>query len=115
VDAAQALGIRVSEWLRRTGQQWKLNLGIGWILASIALLATVIVVGVPSLAWMIAAIAFAALGFAWTALSVRCAACHRRAVFWTMMHEPGHGWLQRMMSTESCPCCDDRAASRDQG
>jgi hypothetical protein len=105
----------VSEWLKRTGQQWKLNLGMAWILAGIVLLVAVIVVGVPSLAWIIAAIAFAAVGFAWTALSVRCAACQRRAVFWAMMHEPGHGWLQRMISADSCPCCEDRAESADQG
>jgi hypothetical protein len=99
----------MSEWLRRTRQQWKLNLGIGWIGASILLLIAVIVAGVPSIAWIVAAIAFAAAGFGWMALSVRCASCGRRAVFWTMMHEPGHGWLQRIASAESCPCCDDRA------
>jgi hypothetical protein len=113
VDAAQALGVRVSEWLRRSGQQWKLNLGIGWIAVSILLLVAVIVAGVPSLAWIVAAIAFAAAGFGWTALSVRCASCHRRAVFWTMMHEPGHSWLERISSAESCPCCDDRSATRE--
>jgi hypothetical protein len=111
MDAPPPLGVRVSDWLRRTRQQWKLNLGMGWIAASILLLIAIIVAGVPSLMWIIAAIAFAAAGFSWTALSVRCASCGRRAVFWTMMHEPGHGWLQRINSAESCPCCDDRAGA----
>jgi hypothetical protein len=102
----------VSDWLRRTGQQWKLNLGIGWIVGSILILTAVIVLGVPSLAWMIGAIAFASAGFAWTALAVRCPSCGRRAVFWTMMHEPGHGWLQRLSSAESCPVCEDPASEQ---
>jgi hypothetical protein len=97
----------VSEWLRRTGQRARFNVGLAWILASVVLLAAAIVAGVPSLTWILGALAFAAAGFAWTAFSVRCPACHKRAVFWAMLHEPGHGWLRRITSTDRCPCCAD--------
>jgi hypothetical protein len=104
----------VSEWLRRTGQRWKLNAGIGWILAGVVALTAAVVAGVPSLSWILAALAVAAAGFAWSAFSVRCPACRKRPVFWAMLHEPGHGWLLRMRSTERCPCCADPGTARGQ-
>jgi hypothetical protein len=107
MDAAPPVGVRVSEWLSRTGQRWKLNVGMVWIAASILLLAAAVVVGIPSLGWILAALGFAGAGFCWTALAVRCPACGRRAVFWAMLHEPGHGWLARMTSTDRCPVCAD--------
>ncbi|HEY6050654.1 MAG TPA: hypothetical protein VIZ58_05345 [Thermoanaerobaculia bacterium] len=97
----------MTDWLRQTGQRWKLNAGMAWIAAGVVALGAVIVAGVPSVAWILAALAFAAAGFCWTAFSVRCAACGKRAVFWAMLHEPGHGWLLRMTSTDRCPCCED--------
>jgi hypothetical protein len=102
----------VSEWLRRTGQQWKLKLGMAWILASILLLIVVIVAGALTLPLIVAALAFAAAGFAWTAFAVRCPACRRRAVFWSMVHEPGHQWLIQMSTANQCPICGDRADPR---
>lgn len=102
----------MSEWLRRIDQGWKLKLGMGWILASIVLLIVAIVRGAPSLAWILTALGFAIAGFGWTAFAVRCPACRRRAVFWAMLYEPGHGWLQRMMTTDRCPVCQDTGAPR---
>jgi hypothetical protein len=101
----------VSEWLRRTGQQWKLNLGVGWILASILLL-IIVIIAAPSTGSILAALAFTVAGFCWTAFAVQCPACHKRAVFWTMLHDPGHGWLLRITRTDSCPVCEDSATPR---
>jgi len=103
--------MHVSEWLRRTGQGWKLKLGMAWILGSIVLLGAAIVLGgAATLTWIVFALAFSAAGFSWTAFAVRCPACRKRAVFWVMVHEPGHGWLLRMTTADSCPVCGDSAA-----
>jgi hypothetical protein len=98
----------VGEWIERTGQAWKLNLGIAWIVTGILLLVVAIVAGSSTPTWLIAAFAFAVAGFCWTALAVRCPACRRRIVLWAMLYEPGHGWLLRMMRTDRCPACEDR-------
>jgi 4-hydroxybenzoate polyprenyltransferase len=98
--------MHVSGWLRRIGQQWRLNLGVAWILGSILLL-IIVIVAAPFLEWILAAVAFSAAGFGWTALAVRCPACRKRAVFWTMLHEPGHGWLLRISQSDCCPVCED--------
>jgi len=102
----------VSDWLQRTGQGWKLKLGMAWIVAGILLLIVVIVAGASSVAGFVAAIAVSASGFVWTALAFRCPACRKRAVFLAMLHEPGHQWLPRIMSADRCPVCGDPAAPR---
>src|SRR5216683_3003015 len=86
-----ALGIIVSEWLSRTHQEWKLKLAVAWI---------------------VAVLAFCVAGFGWTALAIRCSACRRRVVYWVMLREPGHGWLNRMLKVDRCPVCGDSAAPR---
>ncbi len=107
-----ALGIIVSEWLSRTHQEWKLKLGMAWILAGIALFVIAIVAGALSVAWIVAVLAFCVAGFGWTALAIRCSACRRRVVYWVMLREPGHGWLNRMLKVDRCPVCGDSAAPR---
>ena len=100
----------MSGWLGRIGQRWKLNLGMAWILGSILLLVVAIVAGAPTVGWIVAALAFSVAGFCWTAFAVRCPSCRSRAVFWAMLHEPGHGWLLRMTTTDRCPICEDPGA-----
>jgi len=99
----------VSAWLRRTRQGWKLKLGMAWILAGIFVLIIVIVGSALTLTRIVAAFAFAAAGFLWTAFAVRCPACRKRAVLWAMLYEPGHQWLVRMTTADCCPVCGDRA------
>ena len=106
------LGILVSEWLRRTHQEWKLRLGMAWILAGIALFVIAIVAGALSVPWLVAVLAFCVAGFGWTALAIRSSACHRRVVYWVMLREPGHGWLARMLKVDRCPVCGDSVAPR---
>lgn len=102
----------MSAWLRRTRQGWKLKLGMAWILAGIFVLIIVIVGSALTLTRIVAAFAFAAAGFLWTAFAVRCPACRKRAVLWAMLYEPGHQWLVRMTTADCCPVCGDRADPR---
>jgi hypothetical protein len=109
LEKLAALGKSVSEWLRRTGQEWKLKLGMAWILGGIALFVVAIVAGALTVPWLLAVLLFLAAGFCWSALSIRCSACHRRVVYWVMLREPGHGWLARMTKADRCPVCGDSA------
>src|SRR5260370_15501062 len=77
-----ALGILVSEWLSRTHQEWKLKLGMAWILAGIALIVIAIVTGVLSVPWLVAVLAFSVAGFGWTSLAIPCPPCAHPAVHW---------------------------------
>lgn len=107
--------------LERTRQRWKLIAGIALVLGSGACFA----LGVrefgkctgPAYAFCASAdrgALFMVLGtavgtgaLAWLSLSLRCAACGTRIVWWAMSEKAANAWLVAIFALQACPRCGD--------
>jgi hypothetical protein len=110
-------------WLARTGQRWKLRVGFA-LLAAVGICFVLGVRGfskcegpayVPcatddfATACMLVGTFLGILELLWVSLSVRCARCGKRVVWWAMSTQPSGAWLSTLTMLQVCPGCGDGA------
>lgn len=105
-------------WIGRTGQRWKLVVGvILLVVGGMALIAMVVVTGSANeviggrdrsdlIAWVAFALAAGGAGSVlWLVTAIRCPQCGSRPV-WTLISARGSSqWSTRLLSLEVCPTC----------
>lgn len=105
----------MTNWIRDTGQQWKLFVSYAFLLmlalcAAAAILAfngamfsdTAVLLG---LLWA----AFGLTTFSWLAFAFRCESCGARPKWWLMNHADAGNWFVQFLHAERCPICASAA------
>lgn len=94
--------------LQRSGQEWKLYLGVVLMLTGVAITARAPSAGLPPLWEILMLLGGLTLIFgagAWLALSVRCPRCSARWLWLAATTESAGGLLSGKFAPTKCPAC----------
>jgi len=101
--------MRAGPWLRTSGQAWKIDLGVGVIISSLAaraFLPATVRDGIPMLNEVLMPVCQIAAIF--LLLRVRCASCGTSMGWWAATQVPLSKWYRELSQLSACPVCRDR-------
>ncbi len=94
-----------NSYVARTGQLWKLNIGLAGLFAGGALaILPWFNQSEPIMMLSLVGIAIGLLSLIWLSISIRCPTCRTRLVWRAMSRAKHDRWLYALMSSK-CPVC----------